>query len=252
MASIGVLVIHGFTATPASVAVLEKPLRGLSVPVSMPLLAGHGASSPEALRGVTFHDWIESAGEAFGRLAEEAERIVVVGHSMGALLALQLAAVYEPSRVDSLVLAAPALKLSSPFAPGRPLRFAAGLLARFVKKWPLRPVYAEADYISCGEPYTWVPVEAVFSLFELIDRTVPVLGNVQVPVLILQNRGDSTVLPESAELLRKALGTRSEEKSVFWLERSEHQLFCDCERELASSTTTAFVSARIAKFSGNQ
>lgn len=242
-APLGVLVIHGFTATPESVAVLEKPLKTRGFPVSMPLLAGHGAQSPEALRMVTFHDWIADATCAFHELVETSEKIVIVGHSMGALLSLQLAAAYA-AMVDSLVLAAPALKLSSLLAPGRPLHFAAAPLARVVKKWNLKPVYADAEHIRCSDQYAWAPTEAILSLFELIERTIPLLGSVRVPVLVLQNRKDTTVLPESAAMLLDRLGTCRQQQSVVWLERSEHQIFCDCEREMAVLSVLEFVSGR--------
>ena len=85
---IGVLIIHGFSATHESVAVLLKPLGELGIPVSLPLLAGHGAPSPEALRGLTWEAWMADAEQAFEELLLQVERIIVDGHSMGALLSL--------------------------------------------------------------------------------------------------------------------------------------------------------------------
>ncbi|MCF8384032.1 MAG: alpha/beta fold hydrolase [Chlorobium sp.] len=242
----GVLIIHGFSATPESVAILEKPLRALGLPVSLPLLSGHGAPSPEALRGVTFHDWMADADRAFQALAEKAEKIIVVGHSMGALISLRLAAEYADT-VDSLVLAAPALRLASLLAPGRPLHFAAAPLSLVIKRWDLKPVFAGTNYLKCAGQYQWVPTDAILSLFELIGTTLPQLGSVNVPVLLLQNRRETTVLAESEAMLFKLIGTRHAEQSVIWLERSEHQIFCDCEREEAVRAVLAFVSGRLAQ-----
>lgn len=129
---LGILVFHGFTATTDSVSLLVDALHRTGVLVRAPLLAGHGASSPEALRGITCTDWLTDAEKAFSQLSASCEKIILVGHSMGALLALNLAVRHE-SRVDSLVLAAPAIKLYSIFSPGRPLYRFAPLLAR-VKK----------------------------------------------------------------------------------------------------------------------
>jgi len=216
----------------------------MGLPVSIPLLRGHGAISPEALRGVTFHEWLADVDAACRQLAEEAARIVIVGHSMGALLALHLAARY-PGTVDSLVLAAPALRLSSLLAPGRPLHFMSVWLSALVKRWGLKPVFAGTDHLDCPGLYAWAPTDAILSLFELIRSMPPVLAEVHVPLLVLQNRHETTVLSDSVAMLCALAGTAPEEKSVFWLEHSEHQLFCDCERELAMRTVLAFVSGRL-------
>lgn len=243
-APVGVLIIHGFSATPESVAILEKPLRALGLPVSLPLLSGHGASSPEALRGVTFHDWIADACRAFQALAEKADKIIIVGHSMGGLIALRLAAQYAGT-VDSLVLAAPALRLASLLAPGRPFHFAAAPLARVIKRWDIKPVFTGPDYLGSVAQYAWVPTDAILSLFELIGATLPLLGSVTVPVILLQNRRETTVRSESVAMLFNRIGTSHAERSVIWLERSEHQIFCDCEREEALRAILAFVSGRL-------
>jgi len=106
----------------------------------MPVLRGHGQSSPEALRGVTWHDWMTDAEGALEGLMTEAERAIVIGHSLGGLIALHLAADHV-AHVDSLVLAAAAIQCASPLAPGRPFHFLVPLLALFVRRWNTPPIY---------------------------------------------------------------------------------------------------------------
>ena len=242
---LGVLIIHGFTATLESVSALYAPLSELGIPVLMPQLAGHGASSPEALRGVTWEAWLKDADKAFQELRCLAERVIIIGHSMGALLAIHLAVRYE-SEIDSLVLVAPAIKLASLFAPGRPLHFAVPLVSGIIKKWDLKP-YAGQSNVGCAPHYAWVPTDAVVSFFDLLKKSLPLLSKVTVPVFILHNRRESTVLPESATILCDSIATKPSEKSIVWLERSEHQTFCDCEREAAVKSIVDYVSGRIAR-----
>ena len=241
----GVLVIHGFTGTLDSVSALSKPLKELGIAFKMPLLAGHGAASPDALRGVGWDAWMADADRAFQELALDAERIIVIGHSMGALIALNLAVRYQ-GQVDSLVLATPAIKLVSLFAPGRPLHFAARIVSRVVKKWELKAVFAGQRIPGCVPHYAWVPTDAVISLFELIEKSLMLIDRVNVPALIVHNRRESTVLPESATILYNRIGTDPSEKSIIWLERSDHQIFCDCERDHVVQTITGYISDRIA------
>ncbi|TCD48155.1 alpha/beta fold hydrolase [Chlorobium sp. N1] len=239
----GVLVIHGFTATRESVELLEEPLLRLGIPVSMPTLAGHGASSPAALAGMKWQAWLRDVEAAFRELSAEAERIIVVGHSMGALLALHLA-VRHPGKVDSLVLVAAAIRLVSLLAPGRPLHYVALPVSFFVKRWGLKSVFADPEGAVCRGHYDWVPTDAVLSFFSLVRKTVRLLPSVRCPVFIIHNRHESTVLPESVEVLLGSLGTPERDRSLLWLEHSGHQVFCDCERRTAVEAVTGYVAER--------
>jgi carboxylesterase len=243
---LGVLIIHGFTATLDSIKLLYLSLSELGIPVSMPLLTGHGAASPEALRGVRWEAWMKDAEQALQKLSFEAEQIIVIGHSMGALLALNLAARYH-NKIDSLVLVAPAIRLVSVLAPGRPLHFAAPLLSRIIRNWGLKGDFSGPECSTCIPHYTWVPTDAILSFFELIKKSMEVLGRVTVPILIMHNRNESTVRPESAMILYNGIATEPSGKSIVWLEHSGHQIFCDCEREKAVQSIVDYVSGRIGR-----
>ena len=58
----GVLIVHGFTSSLDCVNGVQPFVQDLGLPTRMPVLRGHGAESPEALRGVTWHDWVADAG----------------------------------------------------------------------------------------------------------------------------------------------------------------------------------------------
>lgn len=240
----GILVIHGFTATLDSVKSLTLSLQDVGIPISVPLLAGHGALSPEALRGVKWEQWMADAEKALQQLSLEADQIIVIGHSMGALLSLHLAVRYQ-NRIDSLVLATTAIKLFSVLAPGRPLNFLAPLLGRILKNWELKSDFSEQECENCIPHYSWVPTDAIISFFELIKKSWRILGLVNVPVLIIHNRKERTVRPESAMMLYNRIATPDAEKSLIWLEHSGHQLFCDCESQKAVEAIVDYVSSRI-------
>jgi carboxylesterase len=129
----GVLILHGFPDNLECVRAIEPPLKALGLPIRMPLLRGHGAESPEALRGVTWHDWLADAEAALTDLLRESEKAIVIGYSMGGALTLMLAADHG-DKLDSIILAAAAVQLTSPLAPGRPFNFLAPLIALVLKK----------------------------------------------------------------------------------------------------------------------
>ena len=239
----GVLVIHGFGSSLDCVNGLEPPIRALGLPIIVPVLRGHNAESPEALRGVTWHDWVDDAEEAFQRLCSDVERVIIVGHSMGGLVTLHLAA-ENHERIDSIVLAATAVQIVSPFAPGRPFNFLAPLVARLIKNWNTPPVYADPSLTQYDTNYPWVPTDAALSLLEFTVNTRDILGQVDVPTLIMQSRKDSTVAPESAEIIYNGISTPQEHKRISWFERTEHEMFRDCESEATIQTVVDFVQEK--------
>ncbi len=245
---LGVLIVHGFTASLDCVRALRPPLVQLGLPTQMPVLRGHGADSPEALRGVSWQDWVADAEAALQELLTEAERAMVLGHSMGGLVALTLAANHrgdDPPVIDSLVLAAAAVQLTSPVSPGGSLAFLSPLIMRVRRRVEMPPTYADPALAASDTNYPWAPMEAVGQLFAFIKATRRRLIQVDVPTLILQSRNDSTVAPESAEIIKRGIATLPAEKRIVWFEETEHEMFQDCEQEAAVGAVVHYVKARL-------
>jgi len=240
----GVLIVHGFTSSLDCVNGLEAPLQALGLPTRMPVLRGHGASSPDALRGVTWHDWVSDAEAALKDLLTEADKAIVFGHSMGGLVTLTLAADH-PDVIDSIVVAAAAVQLTSPLAPGRSLHFLAPLVARLLKKVNMPPIYADPALAQYDTNYRWAPIEAVTALFDFIEATRRRLVEVRVPALIVQSRKDTTVAPESAEIIYEGISTPPGHKRITWFEVTEHEMFRDCEREGTIGAVVDYVRERV-------
>src|SRR5262249_24567415 len=109
----GCLLIHVFTATPQEMRFLGARLHDRGCTVSGIRLAGHG-TAVEDLARCTWRDWYASAREGLDQLQRRTTRIVVIGQSLGALLALELTADC-PAMVEGVALLAPALVLSNPW-----------------------------------------------------------------------------------------------------------------------------------------
>ncbi len=244
---LGVLVIHGFTSSLDCVSGVEAGIQALGLPTRMPVLRGHGADSPEALRGVTWRDWVADAKVALRELLTEADRAILFGHSMGGLVALSLAADDDDAggAIDSTVVAAAAIQLTSPLAPGRPLSFLRPIVARLLDKWDMPPQYADPALAEFDTNYPWAPIDAIAEFLRFSQVTRERLPDVDVPMLIMQSRQDTTVSPESGQIIYDEVATPPEEKRIVWFEKTEHEMFRDCEREAAIQTVVDYVRERM-------
>jgi carboxylesterase len=241
----GVLILHGWSASLDCVREIEPPLIDLGLPTCMPVLRGHNAETPEALRGVTWHDWVSDGELALKELHNEVDKVIVFGHSMGGLVALTLAADYG-EMIDSLILAAAAVQLRNPFAPGRPLNFFVPLINTFSKKQDIsKKSYTDQSLAQYDTNYPWVPTDSVLTLFDFSKVTRKRLIEVKAPVLILQSHNDSSVAPESVEIIYKQISSPVELKRIVWFEKTEHEMFRDCERYAIIDVITNYVRERI-------
>jgi pimeloyl-ACP methyl ester carboxylesterase len=125
------LLIHGAFSNPAHLASWHERFSAAGYRCHAPTLPGHGAADQSVLATATMADYLAALHKALDGLEEPP---VVIGHSMGGLLAQQLAA-SAPCRALVLVASAPPWMLSAqlvalphllPMVPailaGRPLR----------------------------------------------------------------------------------------------------------------------------------
>ena len=87
----GILLVHGITGSPAEMKPLVRKLTAEGFEVACPPLAGHCSSLTE-LKQTRWTDWYKSLETALDDLRTRCDKIFVSGLSMGALLALELAA----------------------------------------------------------------------------------------------------------------------------------------------------------------
>ncbi|MFT0728147.1 alpha/beta hydrolase [Synechococcus sp. F70.1] len=186
-------------------------------------------------------EWYGRALEHYLALQQEYPRVSLVGFSTGCLLALHLAFAHP---VHKLVLLAPFFAIRHRwyylFRLEQYLNSLGWLLddvPRF--RLPIRDgnVRALAEKVAYFRSFN---LTAVRSALELIEQVKGEVASIQVPTLILQPRQDTVVDPDQAVWLYRELG--SAEKSLQWLERSDHVLTLDCERETVFAQVCAFLT----------
>lgn len=107
-AKTAVLFIHGILGTPRHFSHILPLVSFVPDHVSYynMQLPGHGGTVGDFSRS-SMRQWKDAVWKVFDQLADTHERIVIVGHSMGTLFALQLAADFPDKVAQLFLLAAP-------------------------------------------------------------------------------------------------------------------------------------------------
>ena len=92
-----VVLIHGFTGSPAEMGLLADAFHSAGYSVEVPLLAGHGTALND-LMSVGTPQWIDPLDALISRLLAAGQMVVIGGLSLGSILALQLAFRYPEIR----------------------------------------------------------------------------------------------------------------------------------------------------------
>ncbi len=237
---VGCLLVHGLTASPDEMRPLGAALAGRGFPVRGVRLAGHG-TRVEDLVETRWIDWYASVEDGLGRLAAEAPRVAVAGMSLGALLALHLAA-SRPAEVVALVLCGTPLRLGDARVRWLPALARVPWLARRWAMLPKRdgPDIADPVARASSTSYGAFPLEAVVELLRLQTIVRGELGRVTQPTLLLHGRGDHGVPLENLDLVRRGLSSAVIESHV--LERSWHIVTLDYDRDEVARLSADFLA----------
>ncbi|MCP3099822.1 alpha/beta fold hydrolase [Myxococcus sp. K15C18031901] len=234
------LILHGFTGSPWDVRPLGEALAARGMHVVAPRLPGHG-TTPQALLRVTWRDWRDEAVAALRALGGGHRRVAVAGLSMGALLALGLAAEH-PDLVRALVLVAPALRFQ-----GARMRLVRQLARTPVLEWARPWVRKTGTDISDPEALAQAPVLPAFpvarlrDLCALQDQATRQVSRVQCPTLVAVAEQDHVVDPEGGHWLARHL-TASPSVRCVSLRRGFHVIPRDVDGPLLASEVGDFLA----------
>jgi esterase/lipase/1-acyl-sn-glycerol-3-phosphate acyltransferase len=214
----GVLLIHGFLASPAEVRSLGDKLAAAGFTVLGIRLKGHG-TSPWDLRERSWQDWYASVERGFEILNGLCDRVLTVGFSTGGTLALLLAARRREELLAVVSVCAP-VKFRNQNLRFVPLMYGANKIVRWLSKYeglmPFRPNESEHPHIN----YRNIPIRSLYELTRVVARLKSELSQVSSPVCIVQSAGDKVVDPVSATLAYETVS--SDNKEIHIVESERH------------------------------
>ena len=196
---IGVVLVHGFLASPAQVRSFGQKLAGHGYTVLAVRLKGHG-TSPWDLRERSWEDWLESVNRGYDIMSALTRYVFVVGFSSGGALTLRLAA-NKPVGLAGVVAVSVPVKFQNKNMVFVPLMHGANQLVRWMSSYegimPFRINTSEQPDIN----YSHMPIRGLHELRRMVEDMLNHLKDIQCPVLLLQGNDDPVVVPDSAELI---------------------------------------------------
>lgn len=176
------ILIHGLSDTAFAMRDLANSLSRLCFESRVLLLPGHG-TRPADLMVVDHKDWLAHVRAAVAQAGRESDRVVLAGFSLGAALALAVAA-ESPEKVDAVIGLSPAYRLRSNFLARQ---------ARWVA--PFRPwldLGPREDFARYGAMPTR-GIASTMAVLTRMDDRVRRTGSVKTPWLVVQSEDDEVV-----------------------------------------------------------
>lgn len=252
----GVLLVHGITGSPTEMKSLARKLSASGLTVACPQLAGH-CSTLTGLKQTRWTDWYATLEASLDFLSSECDTIFVSGLSMGALLALKLAAEH-PDRIQGIATLSTTFFYDGWNIPHLKQRFLLPLLIHSplryffsyhepapygIKDDRVRRLIAtlyESNSANMPEKYGYseFPGVTILETVRLIRDVKRDLSKIVTPLLIVHSTEDDMASLENAKFLATRVSSRHVE--TFYLDDTYHVLTLDKRKDDVANKVAEF------------
>ena len=227
-ASIGILLVHGFTGSPASMRPWAHFMNEHGYTVRVPRLPGHGRNW-EDLNAVSWEEWPARVVQDLQALRATCSKVFVFGLSMGGGTTLNVA---ENNLVDGIVLVNPMIHI-----PGIQIKFAP-LLAMVKKGMPsVGNDIKKPDVTEWG--YDVLPTRGVLQLNKLLKSTRSHLAKVTAPTLLFHSVDDHVLPISNSDIIMSGISTANKQRIE--MTNSCHVATLDYDADLIFANALAHV-----------
>jgi len=233
---VGVLLLHGFTGSPASMRPWAEYLSDSGCTVRVPQIPGHGTRWQD-LNTVKWKEWTEKSAHEFNALRNECSHVLIFGLSMGGANALYTAA-HQPGQVTGIVLVNPMIHIKD-----LAIHFI-DLIKHIVPKRP-----SVGDDIKKPSTTEWgydaLPAKGVAQLNRLLKASRAVLPAISVPTLLFHSSEDHVLPVSNTEIIMNEIGSARKERIE--LHNSYHVATLDFDNEKIFKHSLEFIESLIAQ-----
>jgi carboxylesterase len=229
---VGILLVHGFTGSPASMRPWAESLNQRGYTVKVPLLPGHG-TTPHDLNLVKWQEWPAKVESDLQELLRTCRKVFICGLSMGGGTTLNIATRYSQD-LAGIILVNPMIHVK--FVPHQ----LAWAISRFQKMRDSvgddikRPGITEYGYDA-------LPAVGVYELLKMLHYTRKRLHDVTAPMLLFHSVDDHTLPVTNTEIVMKGVGSR--QKQRIELVNSYHVATLDYDQEVIFENSRLFIES---------
>ena len=229
---VGVLLLHGYTGSPASMRPWAEYLNGLGYTVRLPRLPGHATQAAD-LNKVKWQQWVERAEEDLDALFASCDKVFITGLSMGGGLTTHLATKYS-DRLSGIVLVNPMIHV-----PGINSTIAAviSLVMKFKKS--VGDDIKRPNTVEHG--YDQLPIVGLKEVLKMHEATRREIGKVSCPVLLFHSKDDHVLPVSNTEIIWN--GISSGNKQRIELINSYHVATLDFDQDLIHENSRVFIES---------
>jgi len=235
------LAFHGFTGTASELLPLLDVVSDAGFAVEAPLLPGHGTQATD-LQAKTFDDWCAAARQHYARTVAAYGQVVVLGFSMGSLVALRLAS-ERPAGLAGLVAIGNAVTLfpvmTAPYAAFDAVHAAVpdGYLVKLSHADALDRAAAEKVVT-----YDRHPLRAVREVIHAGPLVRALVGRIECPTFIGHGARDHVCPPKNAVWLASHVGSKDVTLALY--SNSAHMVAIDFDHAELARDVLAFLRAQ--------
>ncbi|MCB0326516.1 MAG: alpha/beta fold hydrolase [Bdellovibrionales bacterium] len=231
-----VLMVHGFTGSPATLKNLAKEIHfQLGMSILAPLLPGHG-TTPQDLNQVTWQDWVEEIEEHYGKALKKYKKVHLLGLSTGGTICVEVHK-RNPGRASSICLLSPAYRIRPAILQWLSYLFMMlpnAILLGSKKKEGIPPL---------GDvSYSEYPFRSVKQFLRICRRMLWVRKDEHLPVLVIASQQDEIIDPASADFFYSKFP--HPKSKLVKLYRSSHIITLGSEKKRVFKEVISFLQAQ--------
>lgn len=211
-----VIFVHGILEGPNQFEQFADVVSELGLSYSAILLDGHGKSGKDFAKS-SKNKWLNTIETEILRHKDNYQNIILVGHSMGALLSILMTSKYK-NIIQGIVLIAAPLKV---FVRINIMVSSIKIALGYIKAEDTLTCHAQRAFsverCSLLTYISWIP--RYKDLFRLIIETKKEIKNITIPTMIIQSKIDELVSYRSVGVFNKKL---KNDYQILRLEKSGH------------------------------
>jgi len=216
----GIVLVHGFTGSPAAMRPWAHFLNERGYTVRVPRLPGHGTKWQD-LNEVSWQEWPDRAAKDVEELLGKCERVFIFALSMGGATSIQVAHRYG-DKIAGLVFVNPMITIKGPaihFAP---------IVAKLTPK--MKAVGGDIKKPGASEwSYDALPTKGVLQLNALLKDSRAKLPEIKAPFMIFHSKDDHVLPVYNTEIYMDEIG--SSQKQRIELINSYHVATVDYDQD---------------------